>query len=502
MPSLRGGNVQRKWNLLAGLILLLSPALTTCTAEQIELRGYGKVTADVTPTRTVFDCESVEKADILLDKLQADLFWDKTLPVQKNAVKLDAGSATVYSLPGYGAAMIVRSGKQVLVLGGADEKQVLATAALDPLLKASGVTSQAAKAHPMYLDYYDLRAFKAYVPPMKSPKKLGLESHWPFLKSIGGSEAFFGPGYHNASPAPGVVDYAPNDYEILEAQRQGGMVVIGPDGGGEMPLWVRNANPNIMMRPSATTALGDWGGAAMVGAHYESWSTPMELRWKYALGFFRRTMERYRNFENVGGWMPFAGSTGVEYNFHGTSTHSWDASPTGQAGWRQWLQEERHFSLADLGTRWYGDARHFTKWEDVTVPDINEFYGKLGPDSLRIRDGWRWKNLKDFSSDIIPADAAGWVPMAMPPAQQESFMAKSGINCFDVTFDATTWQKQQKEPNVWLVFGMTGAGNKAARVWLNGQALEVPQDGASKAGPFAVPVGPTLKIGINHLQVG
>ena len=228
MPSIRGGKDLRKWNVRAGLGILLehlpkvfpvivalaiarmrilrrellatalSAGLTACASEQTELRGYGKVTANVTPTRTVFACESIAKADLLLDKLQADLFWDKTLPLQKNTLKVEAGSVTVYSLPGYGAAVIARSGKQVLVLGGRDEAQV-AAAAQEPLLKAGGeVTSQAAKTHPMYLDYYDIRAFKSYVPPMRSPRDFGLESHWPFLNTFGGSTAFFGPHYQFA----------------------------------------------------------------------------------------------------------------------------------------------------------------------------------------------------------------------------------------------------------------------------------------------------------------
>ena len=85
-----------------------------------------------------------------------------------------------------------------------------------------------------------------------------------------------------------------------------------------------------MMQPSDTTALGDWGGAGMAGAHYEAWATPLEKRSELGLGFLQRAMERYGASSSVGGWMLFAGSPGVEYNFHGKTTHSWDHSPTDQ----------------------------------------------------------------------------------------------------------------------------------------------------------------------------
>ena len=66
----------------ACLVLIVALAISVGRAraqDAIELRGYGKVSADLTDKRAVFGCESVEKADILLDKLLADLFWDETI---------------------------------------------------------------------------------------------------------------------------------------------------------------------------------------------------------------------------------------------------------------------------------------------------------------------------------------------------------------------------------------------------------------------------------------
>lgn len=468
----------------------------------MDLRGYGKVSANFTANQALFECEDAGKADILLDKLQADLFWDKTVPVKKTTLAIGSSKVTIYSLAGHGSAVIARSGKSVVVLGASDESQTAALAAKEPLLLGGDVTSQAAKPHPLSLDYFDNKAYKAYVQPMKSSRGFGIESHWPFMKALGGALAFFGPMISSASPAPGVAGHSVDDYEVGEAERQGDMVVVGPNGGGEVPLWAGNAFPDNMMKPSDTTALGDWGGAGMAGAHYESWATPPEQRSLTGLGFLQRAMERYKSSPAVGGWMLFAGSPGVEYNFHGRATRTWDTSPTGQKGWRRWLQEEKHWSLRDLGSRWYGEPRHFANWDEVRVPDMNEFFGALGPDSFRLATDWRWRNSAAFAPSPIPSEAPGWIPLSMPPSQQQAFLPRDGVNYFDVTLNPTSWlQKQRKGADVWLVFGMIGTGKDAARAWLNGKAVELPADAASKDGPFAIRVTGLLKAGPNHLQV-
>jgi hypothetical protein len=500
--------------LLLSLLLLGVSSSALPAADAIELRGYGKVSADLLPGRSVFKCESVAKADILLDKLQGDLCWDPTLPITKTDLKVGAATVTLYSLEGYGAEVIARSGTSVVVIGGTDAAQVSAVATGEPLLLGGDVTSRAAKPHPFSLDYFDNKAFKAYVQPMKSGLGFGVESHWPFMKEIGACEAFFGPDLHNQSPAPEVINWAPQDFEVRGAEQQKDMIVVGPDGGGELPLWVANLYPGSMMQGSDTTLMGDWGGAAMVGAHYESWSAPMEERAQTSLGFLQRAMERYGTSPSVGGWMLFAGSPGVEYNFHGRATHSWDTSVAGQEGWRRWLKEEKRLSLADLGTRWYDDPKHYSTWAEVHVPDVNEFYGSLGDDSFRLDSGWKWQNTppppgapsgpnKPGSIPAPPAvDAPGWVPVASPPSQQQAFTARSGFNYYDLTVDPSDWLKKQKEgADVWLVFGMIGTGNKGAQVWLNNTALDLPTDAESRNVSFAVRVTSGLKPGPNHFQV-
>ncbi len=488
----------------ASLALILSMALSASSLgaeETADLRGYGKVSADLAENRAVFACESVEKADLLLDKLLADLFWDETVPPQKGTIQAGSATLTTYSLAGQGTALIVRAGKSVIILGGADESQVSALAAKEPLLNGADITSQPAKTHPIYLDYYDNTSFKSYVMPMRSLLNYGLESHWPFLKSFKGAETFDGPSFSERNPAPNVVELATIDYEMQEALRVGGGVEAHL-WCGQAPLWAYNASPEQMMKASDTTLLGGWGGSGAAGAHYLAWTMQPEMRANLDLGYIRLVMERYRDNPMIQGWHFEAGAPGAEYGFHDKATRSWDTSVAGQESWRHWLQESRHYSLSDLGTRWYGDPGHFSNWGQVQVPDANEFFGQLGPDSFRLQTGWQTQNVAALET---APDGAKWVPVDMPPSQAEVFLPRSGANYFQNSFDPVDWLKQQQDKgakDIWLVLGGIGTGTNSARIWLNGTSLDLPKDLDSSDGPFAVRVTDALKPGPNQLEIG
>jgi len=485
------------------VLFLLLAALPLRAEESVDLRGYGNVTADLTANRAVFECESVEKADILLDKLVADLFWDETNPPHQQDAKVGSSTVKVYSLPGQGAAVLARAGTSVVVLGAADENQAIALAAKEPLLLGSDVTSQPRTKRPIYLDYFDNTSFETYVSPMASPLKLGLDTHWPFIKSIKGGEAISPglPAFHFQNPAPNVIDWTTIDYEVLEATREGGLISVDP-WIGAAPLWAYNAYPDQMRRVSDTTLLGEWGGVGEAGGHYLSWSMPSDISQELGLGFLRQVMERYVSCPAIGGWHLEAGAPGPEYAFHDRPSRSWDTSAAGQAGWRSWLQEEQHYSLTDLGTRWYGDPNHFTDWNQVMVPDSNEFFGQLGPDSFRLQTGWQTQNVDALTTS---PDDDKWLPVEMPPSQQEAFLSQTGANYFQTSFDPGDWLKEQQakgSKDVWLVVGATGTGVNAVQIWWNNAPVEVPKDIDSKEGPFAVRVTDLIQPGSNQLRIG
>lgn len=467
-------------------------------AESAELRGYGRVTADVRPDRAAFTCQSDEKADVLLGKMLADLFWNRSADHTRVDITVRGKTYSAHALSGQGTALIARVGSQVVAIGAPDAAKLTAAAEADPLLAGGQAVTEPAQAYPIYLDYYDLRALKFYVHPMASAKKEGLESHWPFANKFGASQTFqyVCPPFSN--PAPGVVAWASADYEVKMAERAGGMVVIGPSGGGEVAFWTANRYPNDMMRPSETALLGEWGGTGMAAAKYESWGMPREVRMKSALGFLRASMERYVHSPALGGWHMYGGSPGVEFGFHDGVTMSWDQSPAGEELWRHYLRDVAGYSLADVGTRWHNDPKRYASWEQVTVPNNQGFFGPLNAECLHIHNGWRYLDVIDKEL-TPPAASAKWTAINLPPSQEQAFLGGAD-RFFNVTVDASAWPGAESK-NIWLVMGATGVGDGAISMWLNGKPLTMPTDHESKMGPFAVSVSGALTKGRNDLLI-
>ena len=94
-------------------------------AEVVDLRGYGHVQAAITSQRSEFVCENADKADLLLGKLLADLFWDAGADHTVSTVKLGARDAVVHQWPPYGALIAGRNGNRVVVVGGQNSAEVV-----------------------------------------------------------------------------------------------------------------------------------------------------------------------------------------------------------------------------------------------------------------------------------------------------------------------------------------------------------------------------------------
>ena len=106
-------------------------------AESVDLRGYGRIQASIAPQRSEFSCESDAKADILLGKLLADLFWDAGAGHVARSVKAGSREVVVHLWPPYGALVAGRSRNRVLVLGGTDEQDAIRLAGKEPLLASA-----------------------------------------------------------------------------------------------------------------------------------------------------------------------------------------------------------------------------------------------------------------------------------------------------------------------------------------------------------------------------
>lgn len=96
--------------------------------------GDGTVRVELAADRVVFRCEDEGKADILIGKLLADLFWDAGSAHLKQVVSVGGRGVPVHVWPPYGAMAAARVGESVIVMGGKGPEVLGAKVAGEPLL--------------------------------------------------------------------------------------------------------------------------------------------------------------------------------------------------------------------------------------------------------------------------------------------------------------------------------------------------------------------------------
>ncbi len=258
-------------------------------ADAIDLRGYGRVQALITPQRSEFTCESDAKADILLGKLLADMFWDAGQEHVAKTVKLGGRDVVVHEWQPYGAVIAGRLENRVLVIGGKDEQAAISLAGKEPLLGSAGALFAPVKPYPKYLDFYDLGAIKCYTLGLGPVNKYRYQDRAAFTKR------FFDGGLHGfcmfdrSGPAEGVNScLSLLDTEVLLAKKNDQMYSVGI-GTGVCPAWVRNQWPDSVDRSSP---IHDVNANPYLEAPPEAFGLSGQQRRQTSLGFLRDIVAR------------------------------------------------------------------------------------------------------------------------------------------------------------------------------------------------------------------
>ena len=174
----------------------------------VTLRGYGQVAATFAPNRAEFICENADKADLLMGKLLADAFWTRATRNVVKTVKQGNVSLIVHQQDGAGALIAARAGNRVIVLSAPDEAALLQSAAKEPLFRAAGTRFSPAKDYPIIWIF--MICARSSFTPARWIRRLGLDTHWPFIKKFGlGGLTVQGPNTNFNNPAPGVIQWAP-----------------------------------------------------------------------------------------------------------------------------------------------------------------------------------------------------------------------------------------------------------------------------------------------------
>jgi hypothetical protein len=92
-----------------------------------------------------------------------------------------------------------------------------------------------------------------------------------------------------------------------------------------------------------------------------------------------------------------------------------------------YLRDMRKISLADLGTRWYGDAAKYKSWDDVTWPREHEYYGWDEGHSQDLSGTWKLDG-----GTVADGEAAGYQTPGYDDSKWFSFQ-QPGATYIDVT---------------------------------------------------------------------
>ncbi len=481
------------------------------TAESAVLRAYGSVSKQSSAGKTVFTCKDIPHAEILLGKLLADFFWDAGEQDHITTKKVGVNTVVIHEFLPYGAISVFRFRNLVTVLGADSAQQLEVRLASERTFTSPEVRFAPQAPYPAYLDALDLRSVRFHDTPMRSLNANSLQSHWDFTKKFGdGGIQQTSLGFWSSSPAPGIIDWSPTDYMFSQAAKNSSLITLEPQVGGILPLWCYNSDPTSRAVPSPSMLMDAWGGSGTTSVPLEGFGQSSGDGQYGSLAFLRKVVERYSHDPQLVAWMPLNGTPGGEFAFHDRATAMLDYSEPGQQAFREWLANNRGFSLATLGDRWYGDPNYFNSWDKVTIPDVNSFFGDpFAKESIRLDGEWQWQPAP-IETLISPTGAATlpnlpaseWVSFESAPSQWASLLphVHSYIRKqIEVTPDQANSAK-------FLVIDAYVRAKSTISVWLNGQFLakEVTfpfEPEALKHDQFAVPTGGRLKPGKNELVI-
>ncbi|MFZ2656772.1 MAG: beta-galactosidase, partial [Victivallales bacterium] len=486
-------------------VIMLSCWNAKADAETTDLRGYGKVEATITPQRSEFICESEEKADILLGKLLADMFWEakgshveKTVNIKSGWLFVETISVPVHLYPPYGALIAGRNRNRVMVFGGKDEQESISSMKKDGGLSSGKAVFKPAKQYPMFLDFYDLRAFQAYTLGLHPENKYLNGPRMQFVEKfftgglMGSASVFLGSSAPGADSFQSVWD---TDADICEKADQMFSLSIST---GVWPTWARNKWPECIDQDSDSSPTEISLNPYL--ANPESYGITPEQRSQTSLKFLKDVLLRYKDRNVLGGLQLYCSDYFYESCFGKGQHDHLGYSAAGREGFRGWLREVRGYSLKDLGERWYGASGHFKDWNEVELPeDINGFFGDMNGKCLRIKNNWLWKKADADQTEMPPDSVPGWIPVEEVPSRK-MFILPAGPAFWRVSFDAEQWLKENVGKDMYLVCNINNGGWKEYQAWLNGKALGKFKSKTNPYnGPFALKVTGLLTSGVNRL---
>ena len=472
------------------LVLLLTVTLKM-PAQAADMRGFGAVQQTKLPggAGVQFACDSPAHATLLIHKLAHDMAQSVTVPAKWVTLTLAGRSVPVLVRPGLGAYLVLAKGNTAycftapLNAGQAEGDLGTAFAAAIPLLPDSQLYDTS-YTYPFYLDKWSDKGmgtwYSPYDPFDDDPKGLTdvVTPHFKYLTEHG-LAVHLGDGMGRDETM----------YFIHKYNR--------PFHMSRWHKWdndLARLNPFDLIMPgklftSTATYYGQLSDGGQKLEQYRNWD-------------FQNFMKPYVNDPNLVDWDEPHGEIGP-----GPWQYTWDFGEENRAHFAQWLQTEKHYSLASLGQAWHHDPNYFTNWSKVPIPYDYALFG-AGKDSVFADRTWRI-----HSADLMPGIAAGfarssfdddrWYSMQMPGGEVNAlfeYIRKPFWYRGTVTV-SPAYLASHKGPLYLNVASLTQAYGPHApeHVWLNGVDL----GGLTAAGGWYISgskiVTGLLHAGINHI---
>ncbi|MEI8196281.1 MAG: hypothetical protein WCI73_10260, partial [Phycisphaerae bacterium] len=350
---------------LAGLLLMLAlPGFLRAADNASEaetttstLRAFGKISkarvqAGGGLELTVFTCQDADKALLLTHKLGRDLAQSATVPATWEQVHIGDADANVLVRPGIGAILPAAAGTEVFVFTSAKTTELAAVfAPAAGRLKGARCFDPAYR-YPVFYDKFSSTGIGSWYP-----------SYWGDANTKGNPNSV---DDHLAYAQKQALTVQPNAGDFLLRNLMPKLREYGrPYHFAQWQEWSQDL---ARMAPEELVVPGD--KFTTMPHYYGQISDGGRKILQYRNWCFQNTVKEHVNNPLLVDWLDPNGEVGP-MSFY----YYWDFSEGNRQNLVRYLKDVRKYTLASLGTAWYGDAAKFKAWDGVAIPMGYDFFG-------------------------------------------------------------------------------------------------------------------------------
>jgi hypothetical protein len=454
-----------RYHYLLALLLAMLPVFALRIHAE-ELRGFGRIEAVRDGSKTVpcmrFTCESPERARVLLHKVGRDLSQSATEPASWRQVMLGGQSVPVLVRPGQGCYLPAANGKVVSVYTAPDG--VTLETAFAPIANAL-VGAQFFSPifrYPVYLDKYSHYGIGCWYPSnwgdeISKGKPNEVDDHFTFARELDLVIQPNAGGYLLRNLLPKLREYG-RPYHFAQWQEW------SPELALMAPEELTTTSPQFSAMPHYYGQISD-GGHRLMG--WNNWMLQERVR-------------EHVNDPLLVDWLDPNGEVGPF-----SEDYYWDFTENNRRNFVRYLREVRGYTLQSLGAAWHGDAKRFTRWDDVPIPMSYDLFGWT-PESILADRAWR---IHPVAGGTALADGlaagyqrddykdSGWVEMPAPGGELISTFWRANKAMWyrgTLTIPQDWLKKKRAAGPIYLAaatFTSARGFRNPDRVWLNGQEL-------------------------------